>query len=814
MDPTSAPGGGHREEIACGFICPGCHRQFDSPEALTAHFEKEHEDPSQGGTQHRTQQQALSHTNLSVQSFQAPQFGYQPTCKTCHVSFGLSRARHHCRNCGAAACFAHSRNLLALPHIGYRTPVRVCDACFASILTDRQSEGVVRSGKLKRGSAVVMAQLNHLSLSIYGLVGGQAAAVGDSVSSAGKLVASMHLADIISIRRQPGSKSEFSIGDTEGVTLVLRADDEGECREWMHAIMQTKNDLLDAVRQLDLGHANREPLIHRVVVKDQALIGVHEVILTSDASFRVPVQLPYLTPTPDSEITLHLSGEDTVKLSGADLKRHAALEQKRLAEADAAVARTAADGSDETAVSAEEKHVEIEDDEHPESWVFATKLSTSALARKKLRVQVLVQADPVPCSVGVLRVLSLGKWLFGNTSAWSVDPEPASPLALQLQEWSSQHGVDFAAVLRCLGVALVAIALLRFQAMSLVASVEALFFTGLGTTCLMLSVILSKGASLETMAFRYTLALRGYSWEELALREELEAAEQLPVPRRFLSMVRGDMDQAKVFWGQTVAWRAAVRPHLALEKPRPDFELIKANLTHYYHKRDKTGRLVYYEALNAPRRAFRELARQGVSVDDVINHMVFMNEFCYNQLGTDYDQEGSEPTEAGQIIKIMDIQSLGLSDVGGHVSEYFKKIGLMGKNYPERIDKILVINVPAGFGMIWEIVAPMLDRNVRERISIFRQDYHEAMQELIDIDNIPAVYGGNCRCPGGECRFNSPEELRMKAWAQASHTPAEARPRVYCSQPDGESPTAESPTARPNTTEAPANARGSSAPGL
>ena len=43
----------------------------------------------------------------------------------------------------------------------------------------------------------------------------------------------------------------------------------------------------------------------------------------------------------------------------------------------------------------------------------------------------------------------------------------------------------------------------------------------------------------------------------------------------------------------------------------------------------------------------------------------------------------------------MDIQSIGLGDVGGDVSEYFKKIGAMGKNYPERIDKILVINVPA-----------------------------------------------------------------------------------------------------------------------
>ena len=40
---------------------------------------------------------------------------------------------------------------------------------------------------------------------------------------------------------------------------------------------------------------------------------------------------------------------------------------------------------------------------------------------------------------------------------------------------------------------------------------------------------------------------------------------------------------------------------------------------------------------------------------------------------------GVEPTKTGQLIKVMDIQSIGLGDVGGDVSEYFKKIGAMGK---------------------------------------------------------------------------------------------------------------------------------------
>ena len=56
----------------------------------------------------------------------------------------------------------------------------------------------------------------------------------------------------------------------------------------------------------------------------------------------------------------------------------------------------------------------------------------------------------------------------------------------------------------------------------------------------------------------------------------------------------------------------------------------------------------------------------------------------------------------------------------------------------------------------------MLDRNVRERISIHRSDYYQTLEELIEPGNIPVSYGGMCRCgDSGNCRFESPEELFM-----------------------------------------------------
>jgi hypothetical protein len=85
-----------------------------------------------------------------------------------------------------------------------------------------------------------------------------------------------------------------------------------------------------------------------------------------------------------------------------------------------------------------------------------------------------------------------------------------------------------------------------------------------------------------------------------------------------------------------------------------------------------------------------------IRASDVIDHMVFINELTYREIVGDYDEEGSTPRTDGQMIKVMDIQSLGLSDVGGDVSAYFNKIAAMGKHYPERLDKIVRSPSPVG----------------------------------------------------------------------------------------------------------------------
>ena len=59
-------------------------------------------------------------------------------CQSCECAFSLSRRKHHCRHCGGIFCNSCSDNTMPLPSSA--KPVRVCDACHASLL-ERYSSG-------------------------------------------------------------------------------------------------------------------------------------------------------------------------------------------------------------------------------------------------------------------------------------------------------------------------------------------------------------------------------------------------------------------------------------------------------------------------------------------------------------------------------------------------------------------------------------------------------------------------------------------------------------------------------------------------
>mmetsp|Transcript_12703 Transcript_12703/g.19055 ORF Transcript_12703/g.19055 Transcript_12703/m.19055 type:complete len:1128 (+) Transcript_12703:51-3434(+) len=240
-----------------------------------------------------------------------------------------------------------------------------------------------------------------------------------------------------------------------------------------------------------------------------------------------------------------------------------------------------------------------------------------------------------------------------------------------------------------------------------------------------------------------------------------EENDQLPadVPARFLGAVRGDHAAALKRWAETVAFReSGNRPDEVLQRPQPYFYRIKALHKHFVHKRDRLGHILAFEVVDSPNRSFKQLANEGITVDDVANHMHFVSAFTYVKILDDVDEVGRKPKDPqGYFLKVIDLRHIGLGDCGGDTARYFKLVAAINRNYPERVWRTIIINAPSVFGVIWTIVSPLLEPNVREKITVLRSNYKDHLRELVDPDDLPVEYGGNDA-------QTSPEEIALASY--------------------------------------------------
>ena len=71
-----------------------------------------------------------------------------------------------------------------------------------------------------------------------------------------------------------------------------------------------------------------------------------------------------------------------------------------------------------------------------------------------------------------------------------------------------------------------------------------------------------------------------------------------------------------------------------------------------------------------------------------------------------------------------------------------------------------MINAPAAFGVVWSIVSPLLEPQVRAKVTVLRSDYASTLRELVDPASLPRAFGGDDECEVGA----APEELALKRW--------------------------------------------------
>ena len=79
-------------------------------------------------------------------------------------------------------------------------------------------------------------------------------------------------------------------------------------------------------------------------------------------------------------------------------------------------------------------------------------------------------------------------------------------------------------------------------------------------------------------------------------------------------------------------------------------------------------------------------------------------------------------------------------------------------HYPERADKVFILNAPRWFAALWAIVKIFVDPRTQEKINVSSGSSMPAMLEYIGEENVPKCYGGADDCELG----SAPEELAFR----------------------------------------------------
>ncbi|KAI3325786.1 CRAL-TRIO domain-containing protein [Xylariaceae sp. AK1471] len=265
---------------------------------------------------------------------------------------------------------------------------------------------------------------------------------------------------------------------------------------------------------------------------------------------------------------------------------------------------------------------------------------------------------------------------------------------------------------------------------------------------------------------------------------------------RFLRARKFDVNAAKKMFIESEEWRqnltvwepdqGVYRPlSLATEKPEknPPKEPLKLDelvrtwdkdgsfkrelSTYYkqfYHKTDKDGRPCYFEKLGGVN--FNDLRKK-----DYTNDRMLLN------LAVEYEKMADPrlpacSRRAGHLLEtscsVLDVAGVSLLSPG-QIYYYIKQASAMSNNnYPERLGKMYVINAGWGVWGIWKIVKGFLDPVTASKIDVLTGNSTSTLLKQIPAENLPAIYGGECKCEGG-CELSDAgpwhdEEWRRPAW--------------------------------------------------
>jgi len=246
--------------------------------------------------------------------------------------------------------------------------------------------------------------------------------------------------------------------------------------------------------------------------------------------------------------------------------------------------------------------------------------------------------------------------------------------------------------------------------------------------------------------------MEGLTVMQQATEEFIRTGEATKVTKRYLAAAKGDPEEARKRWLETLQWRADNDINHILEKPQPFFHDIKRYYPHYFHLSSVDGMQVYYELVGKIN--IKALYKSGLTLEGLVNHAVFTSEYLYTKL---------RPKDNARTITVLDLAGVTLRSLPGDVMKFIRKANdVIGRHFVERAFRIYLINIPLTFALVWNVIHKFIDPITLEKFRVVRgkKAVLKALNEHIAVENIPEQYGGESKIPLGE----SPEEISLREY--------------------------------------------------
>ncbi|XP_004086486.1 SEC14-like protein 2 [Oryzias latipes] len=215
---------------------------------------------------------------------------------------------------------------------------------------------------------------------------------------------------------------------------------------------------------------------------------------------------------------------------------------------------------------------------------------------------------------------------------------------------------------------------------------------------------------------------------------------------RWLRARNFNLQKSEAMLRKHMEFRKQMKVDMLANEWRPP-EVIEKYLSGGMCGYDREGSPVWYDVIGPmdPKGLFLSASKQDF-IKSKIRDCELLQKECNRQterLGRNVES----------ITMIYDVEGLGLKHLWKPAIETFGEILTMFEdNYPEGLKRLFVIKAPKLFPVAYNLVKHFLCEATRDKIYILGANWQEVLLKYIDVEELPAIYGGKLTDPDGDPR--------------------------------------------------------------